>query len=395
MRGLIAGGAKSAKREENIRRGEFMKSRVAFLFAAVVVFVLAGNANASRELIDLGPTGTTRSVAYSVNNEGQVVGWCTSSPPGTFGGCIFDSTGSGGKTYLASRGAEPFSINNSGQIVGYSWDNSNSYYYACSFDPTGSGANINLGSISGYTHSKARGNSNNGKIVGYGEATGGYHKACFFDSTGNKANIDLGTLGGNQSDAYSINNNGKIVGWAQKSTTVTRACLFDPTGKGANIELGALGSSSNFRSKAYSINNSNQIVGEAEYAQNLYDACIFNSTGNKQNLDLGTLGGTGSRAWDISDLGQIVGSAKISSGVDHACLFDPTGGKNNIDLNAFVDPASGWILTNAYSINDYGWIVGEGTKNGQQCAFLLTPEPASALFICAGLLFVRSGKRHS
>jgi probable HAF family extracellular repeat protein len=44
------------------------------------------------------------------------------------------------------------------------------------------------------------------------------------------------------------------------------------------------------------------------------------------------------------------------------------------DLNKLISAGSGWGLSTAYSINDAGQIVGYGTHNKQQRAFLLTPQ---------------------
>jgi uncharacterized membrane protein len=44
------------------------------------------------------------------------------------------------------------------------------------------------------------------------------------------------------------------------------------------------------------------------------------------------------------------------------------------DLNQLLPPSSGWFLEVAQSINDAGQIVGAGTLNGQDRAFLLSPR---------------------
>ena len=50
-------------------------------------------------------------------------------------------------------------------------------------------------------------------------------------------------------------------------------------------------------------------------------------------------------------------------------------GGSTFNLNDLIDPASGWYLTQALGINELNQIVGVGTFNGQQHAFLLTPIP--------------------
>jgi probable HAF family extracellular repeat protein len=46
-----------------------------------------------------------------------------------------------------------------------------------------------------------------------------------------------------------------------------------------------------------------------------------------------------------------------------------------VDLNSFLPTNSGWVLYGATGINDLGQIVGDGTHNGLNRAFLLTPTP--------------------
>jgi len=123
------------------------------------------------------------------------------------------------------------------------------------------------------------------------------------------------------------------------------------------IDLGDLGWN---YSVALSINEGGQIVGEAVNSSDNFTATLFDPTGAGNNIDLGTLGGTYSEALSINDAGQIVGHASNSGGYWRATLFDPTGSCNNIDLNTLIDPACGWTLIEAKSINNSGWIVGFG-----------------------------------
>ena len=47
------------------------------------------------------------------------------------------------------------------------------------------------------------------------------------------------------------------------------------------------------------------------------------------------------------------------------------------DLNKLIPEDSGWELTCAYDINDGGFIVGEGIRNSEIRAFLLSPVEKS------------------
>ena len=96
---------------------------------------------------------------------------------------------------------------------------------------------------------------------------------------------------------------------------------------------------------------------------------------NGEMLDLGTLGGAysqASSALGINDLGRVVGWSASPDWAEHAFLYE--NGRMT-DLNDLIDPESGWVLTAADDINNLGQIVGEGVRNGQNRAFLLTPVP--------------------
>jgi len=242
---------------------------------------------------------------------------------------------------------------------------------------------IDLGTLGG-DESEARSINDASQIVGRADG-----RATLFDLTGTGNNIDLGTLWKYESYAFSINDAGQIVGRALDLLTCWRATLFDPTGAGNNFDLGTLGGD---RSHAYSINDANQVVGLAQNSQGYWHATLFDSNNPNNNLDLGTLGGSSSVARSINDAGQIVGCAYNDYGQWRASLFDPTGAGNNIDLNTIIDPPIGWTLMYAYDINNSGWIVGQGlvggggprrNAQGEYHAFLLVPKPP-CLYTLAG-----------
>jgi len=349
-----------------------MKGTKIFLFtAAAILFILADSANAYYyTVIDLGNLcgeSSNRSQALSVSNNAQAVGfdWCD-----TYHACRFDPTGGGANIDLYPGGAwsVAYSINDSNQIVGYA-GSSPSTWRACLFDPTGGGISVDLDPC-GTGRSYAFSINNNGQVVGQ---TNG--RACLYDTTGEGNNIDLGTLSGEGSTANYINDNGQIVGQASSEAyDHPHACLFDPTGDANNnIDLGTL-SGGNDRTNAYCINNNGLIVGTELYDEDYTRACLFDPTGEGNNINLGYLGGENAGAHSINDSNQIVGYAENSTGFGRACLFDPTGQGNNIDLNTLIDPASGWTLTMAYSINNDGWIVGYGTNPDEKThAYLLKP----------------------
>jgi uncharacterized membrane protein len=380
--------------KNKIEGDEIMKSSKTILCAIVtIVFIFAGAASAYYPVIDLGTlNGDPNSYAWSVNDSGQIVGW-DANDSGDSRACIFDNTGGGANINLGGSGSGPLSSDsgsgalssNSNQIVGlisYYENHSHPLRYsrACIFDSTGGGANKDLGTIGGLGNmffesfsSGAQSINNSGQIVGWAQDRSihphtYYEHACLFDSEDSNNNKDLKTLGGYESEALCINDSNKIVGWADKISNYEHACIFDSTGdSNNNIDLGTLGGDS---SMAWSINNNNQIVGWALDGLDNYRACLFDPTGGGANKDLRTLEGDYSEAYCINDNGQIVGYALDDLGQSRACFFDKTGGGNNIDLNTLINPASGWTLTYASSINNEGWIVGSGIHNGQEHAFL-------------------------
>jgi len=246
------------------------------------------------------PAYPETSCAISINDAGQIVGWTMwtiGRPPlsKTFTrAALFDPSGAVPirllGTPIGGYDSVALSINNSGQIVGWAdirgWP---SYSRATLFDPTGNGSNIDLGTLDGYG-SVAYSINNNGQIVGSAQTTSGerdatqfdptgtgqWHATQFvppgtsqrhatlFDTSGNGNNIDLGTLGGDESCATSINESGKIVGWVYNSENDSRATLFDPSGNGNNLDLNTLihPDSGWTLTHAYSINNHGWIVGK-------------------------------------------------------------------------------------------------------------------------------------
>jgi probable HAF family extracellular repeat protein len=104
--------------------------------------------------------------------------------------------------------------------------------------------------------------------------------------------------------------------------------------------------------------------------------------------DLATLGGDSSAAYSINDSGQAVGWANTAAGDQHAALFS---NGTVTDLNSLINAASGWILIGAYGINNAGQIVGIGTINGEQHAFLMTVDPVTPTPIPAALALFGSG----
>jgi probable HAF family extracellular repeat protein len=179
----------------------------------------------------------------------------------------------------------------------------------------------------------------------------------------------LGHLpGGKYSYAYGINDFGQVVGIADTGGPccfLTHAFLW--TRRGGMVDLGAW--------TAVAINNHRQIVGSGPNGH----AVLWRR--NHGLRDLGTLpGGNYSSAAAINDFGLVVGSSTTASSpsTTHAMLWSRHSGM--WDLNDLIPANSGWVLYGATGINILGQVVGYGTINGQEHAFLLTPNLFQARF---------------
>ncbi len=173
---------------------------------------------------------------------------------------------------------------------------------------------------------------------------------------------DLGTLGGNFSQALSINDSGQVVGNANTSGGDEHAFLYSG---GVMKDLGTLGGTN---SLALAINDSGQIVGSASLANGDLHAFLYSNT----MIDLGTLGGTDSAASDINNSGQIAGDADTTNEVTHAFLFS---GGTMTDLN--ISAATNFSTTEA--INDNGEIIGRVLSSDLSYALLDSNSVVSVL----------------
>jgi len=319
---------------------------------------------------DLGTLGGNSSAAFSINNNGQIVGQAETSS-----GSIHPFLWQSG-TMIDLRPEDASSsvahdINNSGQVVGgpvptglVPLERGHAFLWA-------NGQLKELGTLGG-ANSSAWSINDGGQVVGSSEVSRtkdgltGHH--AFLWNEGRM--YDLGTLGGQSSYAASINDHGQVVGQSLNPSNQMRAFRWTPSTPngtvGRMIDLGSLPGCP--LSAASAINNQGQVVGLSERDIDIgYAFSIV--TGRMTNL--GTLRGTHSTAESINNQGQVVGASRNDRGEMHAFLWNSG---RMADLNSLIPAEAGWVLISARGINDRGQVVGVGLYRGEERAFLLTPK---------------------
>jgi probable HAF family extracellular repeat protein len=308
---------------------------------------------------DIGTLGGKDSVALSINDLGEVVGYSTTADGEVhafrfFRDTIFDLSTLGGKESYA------YVITNTGILLG---DSKTSQGKLHPFMGAPNSPLFDLGEP--HLFSSARGANNAGQVVGVREVTdehGKHYKRAYLYTT--HRTIDLGTFGGKESDAIAINDAAQIVGhfYTEYHDGFRRAVLYH---NGKVVELGTFGGNS---SNGVAINAAGQVVGYADTSGGDKRAFLY-ARGRLKNL--GTLpGGTQSLAYDIDEQGRVVGASDAKDSPLHAFIYSDGVMQ---DLNQLIPSDSEWSLTEAKGINESGQIVGYGFLNGERRAFLLTP----------------------
>jgi probable HAF family extracellular repeat protein len=186
----------------------------------------------------------------------------------------------------------------------------------------------------------------------------------------------LRPAGGATPVLMSINDNALAAG-----STVSNGVAVATTFSGTNftrLSLAGLGlPAGDYESTATAVNNSGRVVGGITLRTGPLPRPRRGFLHNGGTAtDLGDLGGAIVSPQDINASNDVVGSATVEDGATHAFVYE--GGVIS-DLNLKVTGAFGWVLVSANAINDRGWIVGEGRKEGVQRAFLLKPVGTAPL----------------
>lgn len=351
-------------------------------------------------ILDLGTLDGTSSQAWAINNNGQVVGDAQIAS-GDFRAFLFTDANNNQQvdigemqnlgifgTASESRGRD---INNSGQVVGFLpqsngstrafiWDSANGIKElgngsTSALSINDNGQTVGFFKVTPYFHAIRWENdqslplvtpiqntsTTNGSVVGQIGATLGNYWETFLWENGITPNT--GTQNAS-SWAISNNDNGDIVGYTDIWGGIKAFKWNSGTMKNA-VQLGSLSNAST--TKAQDINDLGQVVGSSGS-----QAFLWTESGGMK--DLGSLGNN-SQAISINDKSQVVGK---SNSLAFLWSDNNSNGQSDsgemVDLNTLLPPNTGWNLTEARDINDAGQIVGTGTINGQNHAFLMTPK---------------------
>jgi probable HAF family extracellular repeat protein len=248
------------------------------------------------------------------------------------------------------------------------WQEYTSPYYFHAFlyngaNGGGSGTVWNLGNLGGsgsYSQSYANGVNDAGQVVGYSYTSSGTQHAFLYTSSMQ----DL--FGGGDSTssvANGINNAGQVVG-------VYGGSAFLWSSSSGKTDLGQkLNPPYNASSYATAINTGGQVAGYSSASSGYQHAFLYS---NGLMKDLGSLGGYLCQALALNDLGQVVGYSQTTTGDVHAFLYS---GGVMYDLNSLVkNLPAGVVLTQAFGINNWGYIIADGGSGGYSGnGYVLTP----------------------
>lgn len=354
------------------------------------------------DITDLGTLVGASSLAYGLNETGDVVGVAE----GTDGidRAFVWSNGSMRALLDLGFGGVVYGINNSGDITGAlstgldyvrPWDGRSSSVDSVALWQDGQQL-IDLGNLGGLPRGEGRAIAEDGWIVGTASAPlpevpgEDIWQRAFVSmpnhSVPSNSSVlkDAGTLPGDiRSFIFDLNESKQAPGFSVSDNrggpAATDAGLWQFNSDGSIQSITPLEAlAPGQTSVALGINDAGEVVGRSATADG-QNVTVYWGAGETSPELLPVLTerpGSYVRAWQINNRSLAVGELRDATDTERfATLWARDADEwQSIDLQTLIPPESGWDLSGALSINDAGQIVGYGAVDGQQRAFLLTPE---------------------
>jgi len=321
-------------------------------------------------------------VPQRLNNAGQIAGWVyvgADAHAAIYSGGSWLDLGVPAGDQLSAL----YGINNAGAVVGFSFAslaNGTDNRWQAIWAPAGATAVQPLSVLAPDSFNYAINDS--GTIVGclnrYDDNYPDPHRAFVY---ANGSVLDLHTLvttppGPGDYDfscAFDVNKDGVVVGEFQLSGNPTRGFVY------RNGTVTRLGQGTSYLTTAKAISSTGKVVGSGRLAGFSADhALAFDvATGAYASLGLEATGAYDSHANDVNTNGDAVGMMFLNVG-EHAFL---SSAGHAFDLNDLIPAGSGWVLQEAFSINDGEQIVGRGYLSSSPTItryFLMQPSSSIA-----------------
>jgi uncharacterized membrane protein len=296
--------------------------------------------------------------AFALNEAGQAAGFSGQRAVIWNGGVPRNL-----QTVPGATSSVAFGLNDSGQAAGQVFPtplNSSSFFW------NGSTMQVIAPPPADYLDA-AYALNNLGVVIGTGGPTFGYR---WSSATGGSPQA-FGVLAGDNS-AYpnAINNFGITVGRSRGRSSSRPVIWVGTSPQAVPMPEGATGG------QAWGISDAGTVVGEY-YLSGSTRPFLWTSGSGLLALPL-PAGAPSAVAWSVNSAGVIIGWAgsepiiwrKNASGVYEA-----------ISVASLITNGSGWSGLNLYAINDAGQIAGNGSLNGEERGFILSPGPSLVLVL--------------
>jgi probable HAF family extracellular repeat protein len=310
---------------------------------------------------NLGTLGGSTSLARAISSNGLVAGYSTTATGATHAFLWQNGVMQDLGTLGGSR-SEAYGVNSKGEVVGWS-TTSNGSIHAFLWR---NGAMEDLGTLANQ-ETEALAINDSSQIVGYSVVSGGMAVHPFLWQNGSMQ--DLGTILGYSAIASSINSTGDVAGWFYSTASHAHRAFLLHEGVATDLGILPTGSGDYY---ANDINDSGQIVGTAKNQFGITRP-VWWQNGVIQDLGAPNTFGCANA---INNSSQIVGYTYTDAAQSRAFLW-----VNGVTQS--LDALSGYTTSQAYDINNNGWIVG--TSGGQAVLWTPVPEPSSILALVGGI----------